>query len=91
MASAVRILLDKGAETARETGELQVLWKLKKNGNFDTGRGSAIHSILGPEMDAGRVRITAWVAPEPLAVLRSGKVVCSVHHGAAGSYNDSIW
>ena len=88
MAGAVGLLLDRAAG---RIDNLQVLWKLKKNGEYGTEAGSRIHSILGHKLDHGTVRITSWVAPEPLAVLESGRIICSVNHGGAGSYNDAIW
>jgi len=89
MAGALKILLQACPQKS-DLADLQVLWKLRKDGDYSTERGSEIYSILGPEIDADRVRITKWVVPEPGAVLESGSVVCSVHHGGAGSYSDAV-
>ena len=90
MAKSVRLLLDSAANRSDMTA-LQVLWKLKKEGNYSTDRGSEIFSILMREIEQDRVRIIPWVAPEPLAVLQTGNIICSVNHGGAGAYNDAIW
>lgn len=100
MAGALRVLLDRAASppsrsgnTAGLQGRLQVLWKLKKNADADDyefATGSALHDILGKELDADIVRIVEWVAPEPIAVLETGNVVCAVNHGGANSFHEAV-
>ncbi|RYP63533.1 hypothetical protein DL771_009229 [Monosporascus sp. 5C6A] len=70
--------------------KLQVLWKLKKLGKYDTAAGSRIYEVLGREIENDRVRIVDWVEAEPIAILQSGHVMCSIHHGGANSYNEAI-
>ena len=89
MASALRMLFD-ACGRENELAEVQVLWKLRKDGSYSTESGSTIHTILGREIEADRLRITDWTVPEPLAVLEAGNTICYVHHGGAGSYNDAI-
>jgi UDP-glucoronosyl and UDP-glucosyl transferase len=36
------------------------------------------------------VRIVPWLKPDPLAILRSGKVICLVNHGGANSCLEAI-
>ncbi|RYP03313.1 hypothetical protein DL765_010540 [Monosporascus sp. GIB2] len=70
--------------------KLQVLWKLKKLGKYNTAAGSRIYEVLGREIENDRVRIVNWVEAEPIAILQSGHVMCSIHHGGANSYNEAI-
>jgi UDP:flavonoid glycosyltransferase YjiC (YdhE family) len=100
MAKAFRELLNKANEEDYGKGrKLQILWKLqrklatdrKPDPNDYSGEWKDIRDILGQEMDADLVRITDWVTAEPYSVLASGHVVCSVHHGGANSFNESIW
>jgi hypothetical protein len=85
-------------------GRLQVLWKLKKvetdqnygslkqyvGKDFGTEPGGRIHGVLGEALDSDRVRVVDWVKPQPSAVLQTGQVVCSIHHGGANSFNDAL-
>ena len=89
MARALRIMLDKAANK-----DLRVLWKvakeIKRGKEYDTGPGSAVHGILGREMDRDTVRIVEWVKGEPAALLDSGAVVCSITHGGASSFYEAV-
>jgi hypothetical protein len=70
---------------------LQVLWKLKRAGEYDaTAPGSRIYSILKDKIESNRMRITNWLTPEPLAILQTGNIVCFIHHGGANSYNEAV-
>jgi len=91
MATGLRILFDKASAAGSNGQGLQVLWKLNKAGEYSTETGSALYSILGHEMEQDRVRITQWVKPEPIAILSSGNIICSVHHGGANSFNEAVW
>jgi hypothetical protein len=83
-AIGLRVLLD-----ARP--DVQVLWKLKPEEGSEGDGKESLNSILGEEIKDGRVRIEAWLKPDPVAILRSGHVVCAVHHGGANSYFESTW
>ncbi|EJT78670.1 hypothetical protein GGTG_03769 [Gaeumannomyces tritici R3-111a-1] len=90
MAKAVRVLLD-SAESSEVKSDLRVLWKLKKKGSYNANSpGSKVHAILGKEMASDRIRIVDWVTAEPMAILQSGHVVCSVNHGGANSFYESV-
>lgn len=52
---------------------------------------SPIYSILGPDIEAGTVRIVDWFQAEPAAILQSGDLVCAVHHGGANSFLETVW
>jgi hydrogenase maturation factor len=48
-----------------------------------------LQAELGNEMQAGRLRVVDWLTVDPLALLKEGNVVCSVHHGGANSFYES--
>lgn len=92
MALAMRRLFDAAPAAGRP--DLRLLWKLRrkegkgKDSAEETMKG--IQSILGPEIDADRVRIVEWVRADPSAVLASGRVVTFVNHGGANSYCEAV-
>jgi UDP:flavonoid glycosyltransferase YjiC (YdhE family) len=57
--------------------DLQILWKLKRFGPYDL-----------PAHD--RVKIVDWLDVDPVAILASGQVVCSVHHGGSNSFHETL-
>lgn len=86
------------------SGKLRVLWKLGRAGPAGgdgrpaqkseqdwTGPWKKVVDLLGPEMETDRVRITGWFTAEPKSILESKHIVCSVHHGGASSFNESLW
>lgn len=90
IASALKATLDASVRQ-KGVGGLQVLWKLSKSGQYKTQEtGGKIYAILAAEIETGLVRIVSWLAPEPTAILQSGHIACSVHHGGANSYNEAI-
>lgn len=100
MALALRNLLDV-AERSSQYGQrkLQILWKMKQKPTEDTkvqdllswsGAWKEIRDALEPEIQADRVRMTSWIEADPCAVLQSGHIACSVHHGGANSHHEAI-
>ncbi|KAM5349409.1 hypothetical protein ACJ41O_005914 [Fusarium nematophilum] len=90
MASAIRILRDE-FQSNKSTQPLQILWKLKVHGGFKVLEdGSKMREIIGKEIDTGLVRIVDWVMAEPISILHTDHVVCSVHHGGANSFNEAV-
>lgn len=86
-ALALRDLLDAAGKT------LQILWKLKRTTegfSWDDGEWKRVQDALRPEIDADRVRIVPWVKADPCAVLQSGHIVCSIHHGGASSHHEAL-
>lgn len=83
-AVGLRVLLD-----ARP--DIQVLWKLKTEEKSEGDGKDSLQTILGKEIESGRVRIESWLKPDPVAILRSGHIVCAVHHGGANSYFEATW
>ncbi|KAI8954681.1 hypothetical protein F4801DRAFT_532616 [Xylaria longipes] len=83
-AVGLRVLLD-----ARP--DIQVLWKLKTEETSEGDGKESLRVILGEEIENGRVRIESWLKPDPIQILRSGHVLCAVHHGGANSYFEATW
>jgi hypothetical protein len=72
--TALRIVLDKRRD-------VQVLWKLMKFGDFE---------LDGGDVDGDRLRIMSWLQADPISVLRTGKLICSVNHGGSNSYHEAL-
>ncbi|KAL7922835.1 glycosyltransferase family 1 protein [Trichoderma austrokoningii] len=90
LAKALKIVIAE-LDKQVEKGRLQVLWKLRKYGKFSVFLpGCRIEQVLCKAFQQDRIRVKEWLKAEPLAVLRSGSVVCSIHHGGANSYNEAI-
>jgi len=67
---------------------LQVLWKLKPTPTTSS-LTSALPTIL-PAPLLPRVKITPWLTPDPLALLLSGTIILSIHHGGANSFYEAL-
>jgi hypothetical protein len=90
IASAIQLVMKSFTEQSGAP-QLQVLWKLKKAGEYHVSEaGSKLHNALGKQMEADLVRIADWIEAEPISILRSGHIVCSIHHGGANSFNEAI-
>lgn len=74
--AACRILLD-------QRQDVQVLWKLQRDTEFE---------LEGLQMleASGRAKVVNWLESDPLAILRTGRVVCSVNHGGSNSYHEAL-
>ncbi|KAK6850362.1 hypothetical protein PG995_014195 [Apiospora arundinis] len=90
------------AETVREQAlglrillearpDIQVLWKLKAEATSEKSGQENLEQLLGREIETGRVRVESWLNSDPVSILRSGHIVCSVHHGGANSYFEAAW
>jgi len=65
---------------------VQILWKFARLGDYDD-------EFLRPLQrfkDSGRLHVSHWLDIEPPALLRSGHIVLSVHHGGANSFHEAI-
>jgi hypothetical protein len=93
-AGGLKVLLD-------SRPDVQVLWKLKKIGGLGIRPNDTLKSDEGGvtadslktienEIAAGRVRIEEWLSVDPVAVLQSGQVACSVHHGGSNSFHEAL-
>jgi hypothetical protein len=66
--------------------EVRVLWKLRRENDITEATFEELQDDISKDM----VRIVAWLKPDPLAILRSGKVICLVNHGGANSCLEAI-
>lgn len=93
-AGGLKVLLD-------SRPDVQVLWKLKKSGGLgirpsgksesDGGNVTADSlKAIEKEIVDGRVKVEEWLSVDPVAVLQSGHVACSVHHGGSNSFHESL-
>jgi hypothetical protein len=86
MARAIKEIID--------TSDVQVLWKFNKHRG---GAGSRWNELetgefkkLQEEIKKGRLRMPKWISIDPAALLETGDVVLSVHHGGANCYNEAV-
>lgn len=79
IARALDLLLDKHSD-------IQILWKLKHVQPLDTKSTRNLEVALSN----GRVRIQTWLQSDPTAMLKSGHIACSVHHGGANSFYEAV-
>ncbi|KAL4933200.1 Diacylglycerol acyltransferase family [Aspergillus undulatus] len=70
--------------------KIQVLWKLPKHPHDQDEIYNQSITPLQKELDSDQVRILSWFQVEPLAMLQTGQIVCSVHHGGANSWYEAI-
>lgn len=68
--------------------DVQVIWKLKKDAQQDFGDGFL--APLQTHIASGRARVTSWIAVDPSALLETGNIALSVHHGGANLYFETI-
>jgi hypothetical protein len=82
---------------------IQVLWKLKTKGghgissdqNPSNGfkgfgiKGDAVGAISKEIVD-GRVRIVEWLSVDPFSVMKTGSIICSIHHGGSTSFHEAL-
>ncbi|CAG9990345.1 unnamed protein product [Clonostachys byssicola] len=88
LTAAVHSLLD---EAKKAKQEIQVLWKMNKSaGGHEGGQKSAVSSAMNGHAENDRIRIVDWLETEPISILRSENVICSVNHGGANSYFEAI-
>ena len=70
--------------------DIQVLWKLPKHPHDQDEIYNQSITPLQKELDSDQVRILSWFQVEPLAMLQTGQIVCSVHHGGANSWYEAV-
>ncbi|OAQ60786.1 UDP-glucoronosyl and UDP-glucosyl transferase [Pochonia chlamydosporia 170] len=84
MAGALDIVL-KAAEKLNKP--LQILWKLNRQSDFDLSDDT--FKSFGVKWNDS-VRVTTWIDVEPVSILESGYVICSVNHGGANSFFEAV-
>ena len=70
------------------TTDVQFLWKMNKRPG-DTYSDDFL-ADLQQEIVDGRLRISSWLPIDPAAILETGNVVLSVHHGGANCFHEAI-
>ncbi|KAI0199394.1 hypothetical protein F4808DRAFT_471677 [Astrocystis sublimbata] len=75
-------------DTLASRSDLQVLWKFMKAP--DATYGDEFRAPLQPYIDSGRLKIESWLEVHPFALLETGHIVASVHHGGAGCYSEAL-
>lgn len=78
MVKAVRVLLD--------NSKVRVLWKFNRRYEYSY----EFLDVLNEEIRADRVRMSKWIKVDPLALLETGDIVVSVHHGGANCFHEAI-
>ena len=78
MAQGIKILL--------ANSRAQVLWKFNKRNEFS----DEFLSDLSDEIAHGRVRLAKWLKADPAALLETGNIALSVHHGGANCYHEAV-
>jgi hypothetical protein len=82
--------------------EVQVLWKIKKSGGMtishakmkgrfqqENAARDSLEAITN-EISSGRIKIVEWLTVNPLSILESGKIICSVYHGGSNSFHEAL-
>ncbi|KAH8655235.1 hypothetical protein BX600DRAFT_469359 [Xylariales sp. PMI_506] len=68
--------------------DLQILWK------YQPAKSLAVWDDLveplSPYVHGGKVKITTWIEADPLALLETGLIDISVHHGGANCYWEAV-
>ncbi|KAI0149567.1 family 1 glycosyltransferase [Xylariaceae sp. FL1272] len=84
MARVIELVLIEAESTARD---VQIIWKFARLGKYDDEFLRPLQRFT----DNGRFLFNQWLDIEPPALLRSGHIVLSVHHGGANSYHEAIY
>ncbi|KAE9380566.1 glycosyltransferase family 1 protein [Stipitochalara longipes BDJ] len=95
-ATGLKLVLD-------QRPEVQILWKIRESGGLPIlSRGKREMGsqqnlaktdpldVLSDEIKSGRVKVLNWISVEPLALLQSERIVCSVHHGGSNSFHEAL-
>ena len=71
--------------------QYQVLWKIMRLDDYHlSGAESKVESVLRKWIEADVARIVEWFPADPSTILKTGHIVCSVHHGGANSYHEAV-
>lgn len=72
---------------------MQALWKLLPSKNPGEGEKitATVEEILAEELASKRVIIASWLMADPTAILQSGHIIATVHHGGANSFFEGCY
>ncbi|KAI1146535.1 hypothetical protein F4825DRAFT_440482 [Nemania diffusa] len=75
-----------------ENLDLQVLWKFHKAPIDSSGTeySNGFSEPLRPFLENGRLKLQSWLEVDPTALMETGHIVASVHHGGAGCYHEAL-
>jgi hypothetical protein len=65
--------------------DIQILWKIMLKDPKEKATLDAVFSAHNPD-GTQRIRMEAWLKPDPVALLATGRVATQVHHGGANTY-----
>lgn len=98
--AALKVLLDsqpkvqilwKLKKSGRLTLQSARMFKEQSTSGNEADRVTAASlEAISAEIASGRVRVEEWLSVDPVAVLRSGHVICAVHHGGSNSYHETL-
>jgi hypothetical protein len=63
--------------------DIQVLWKISKRGEYSQD----VVQDAGHEIKEGSLRLENLLGVEPAAMIETGNIAASVHHGCTNSWN----
>ena len=72
-----------------ETTNIQFLWKLMTSVD-EPDIPEEVFQPIQEYIQSGRVRIEKWLNADPTALLDTGHIVASVHHGGANCFFEAI-
>ncbi|KUJ09626.1 glycosyltransferase family 1 protein [Mollisia scopiformis] len=78
--------LVKVIKTLLANSTVQVLWKFNKRGPFSQD----VFSEVSDEIKEGRLRLEKWLNIDPAAMLETGHIAVSVHHGGANCFFEAV-
>jgi hypothetical protein len=73
-------------KTLLENSKLQVLWKFVKRGEYSED----VFLEVSKEIKDGRLRVEKWLGIDPAAMMETGNIVVSVHHGGANCFFEAV-
>ncbi|KAK8041424.1 hypothetical protein PG994_014431 [Apiospora phragmitis] len=84
MAQAIQVVL--GQTKVSGTSLVQVLWKHSPDYEYGNDFSASLEGYIAED----RVRISSWLPIDTMAMLETGRIVASVHHGGANSYHEAL-
>jgi hypothetical protein len=73
-------------KTLLENSKVQVLWKFNKRGEYSED----VFLEASKEIKDGRLRVEKWLGIDPAAMMETGNIVVSVHHGGANCFFEAV-
>ncbi|KAH7308482.1 hypothetical protein B0I35DRAFT_360877 [Stachybotrys elegans] len=86
LGSHVIVAMTGGLARVLSATNVQVIWKFNKDGEYSDD----VLAPLQPYVDSGRVKMSNWLPADPYALLQTGDIVASLHHGGASCYHEAV-